>query len=273
MKKLIFCALYTALSLSFVTAASLDEIKQRGVVRIGVLKNNPPFSKESDGTFVGFEVDFAKRVAQDIFKDSNGNGKVELVGLEMSERFTALEQDKVDITIAEVTVTPARAKIVDFTTPYFAVNLAVATRKEDNVKKLSDLAEKPILVEKGTTSDAYFTEKGFKVSYCSAIECYQKLKNGEGIGYSSNNLITMAYPIIDHSLEVNIKNLGRPDFIAMAVKKGNTSVLKFLNSEIINLSKKGYFQEAYDETISPFFKGTVDKKFFLLEDIYNFLVG
>lgn len=39
------------------------------------------------------------------------------------------------MTIANITMNPGHAKLVDFTTPYFSVNLAVATKKSDNIKR------------------------------------------------------------------------------------------------------------------------------------------
>ena len=247
-------------------ANPLDQIKDSKVLRVGVLKSNPPFSKFQDGVFEGFEIEFAKAISKDLIGE---NAKIEFVGLEMSERFSSLQENRVDMTIANITMNPDRAKLVDFTTPYFSVNLAVATKKSDNIQKMSDLAEKTILVEKGTDSDKYFNKIGYKTKLCSARECYNMLKSGQGDGYSSNNIITSAYPIIDQSLEIKVKNIGEALFISIAVQKGNDTLLNFLNEELIKLSKDGFFRKKYDEIIAPFYKGTIDKGYFLLEDLYN----
>lgn len=81
----------------------------------------------------------------------------------------------------------------------------------------------------------------------------------------------MVYPILDSSVSVNLKNLGNTVFLAVAVQKGNTELLNFINEQLIALNKSGFFKKAYEETFMPFYKGTVDKKYFLLDDLYNFL--
>ena len=80
----------------------------------------------------------------------------------------------------------------------------------------------------------------------------------------------MVYPIVDSNVEVNIKNLGDNVFLGVAVQKGNAELLDTINKGLIALSKEGFFKKAYNNTFEPFYKGTVDKKYFLLDDIYSF---
>lgn len=96
--------------------------------------------------------------------------------------------------------------------------------------------------------------------YCNdSVDCYQKLKSGEIDGYVNNNLFVYAYPILDDSVEVPLGNLGNTVFLAIAVQKGNETLLNFINQELIKLSKEGFFKEAYANTFEPFYKGTVNK--------------
>ncbi|RKV98531.1 MAG: amino acid ABC transporter substrate-binding protein, partial [Campylobacter sp.] len=55
------------------------------------------------------------------------------------------------------------------------------------------------------------------------------------------------------------------------VQKGNQSLLDFINADLIKLSKEGFFKKAYEDTFEPFYRGTADKKYFLLDGIYNML--
>lgn len=72
-------------------ANPLDQIKDSKVLRVGVLKSNPPFSKFQDGVFEGFEIEFAKAISKDLLGE---NAKIEFVGLEMSERFSSLQENR-----------------------------------------------------------------------------------------------------------------------------------------------------------------------------------
>ena len=154
--------------------------------------------------------------------------------------------------------------------PYFSVNLGILTKKSSNIKSLQEFNEKKLGALKKTTGETFAMQKGLNMVYCNdSVDCYQKLKTGEIDGYVNNNLFVYAYPILDDSVEVPLGNLGNTVFLAIAVQKGNESLLNFINQELINLSKEGFFKEAYNNTFEPFYKGTVNKKSFLLDDLYS----
>lgn len=263
--------LFIMLAVSAVFADSLEQILDKGVIRIGLTTDQPPFSSMKDGVPVGFEVDFANRIGSDLFKKNNTSGQVELVIIEdADQRIPYLEENKVDLLIASLTVTDDRAKLVDFSMPYFSVNIGVLTRKGDSVKGLSDLNGKTIIVETGTTAENFFKKKGYQTKVCqTSAEGYRMLKSGDGDAYANDNVIVLAFPILDIDVEVNIKNLGSADFLAGAVAKGNQELLKFVNNELIELSKEGYFKNSFDNQLNPFYKGTAEPKYFLLDDIYS----
>ncbi|QKF64418.1 transporter substrate-binding domain-containing protein [Campylobacter corcagiensis] len=265
MKKILLCLALVASSLF---SNSLSEIKNSGVIRVGVFTDQPPFGSYKDGQFEGFEVDFANRIARDIF-GQNG-GKVEFVPTKAAERIDFLQNNKVDIILATLTITDERSRMVDFSMPYFAVNIGVLTRKDDNIKSVSDLRGRPVLVESGTTGELFFKKEGYTVVECpNSNECYRMLKDNKADAYANDNLIVLAYPVIDRSVSVDIKNLGASDFLGIAVQKGNKELLDVINKELINLSKEGFFRKSFKDTIDPFYKGTAEEKYFLLDDIYS----
>lgn len=270
MKK--FLVLLLILS-SFLFANSLDEIRKSGTLRVGVFGGQPPFSTLRDGNFEGFEVEFAKKISNDLFNGKEA--KIEFSEVLASERVEALRNNKVDMVIATLTITQERSKVIDFTSPYFAVNLGILTRVEDNIHTLADIRNirKPILVESGSTGEAYFKKHGVSTIECEKVSiCYKTLKeNKDVVGFANDNLIVLAYPVVDKSVEVNIKNIGRTDFLGIGVQKGNKELLNFLNDELIKLSKEGFFKNSFDNFINPFYKGMAEKKYFLLDDIYSLL--
>ena len=252
-------------------ADSLESIRQNGVIRIGVYDGQPPFGELNDGKFEGFEITMAKTIANDLFAPKQG--RIEFVPMNVEDRIPALINNRVDMVIATITITEARSKQIDFSIPYFSVNLGVLTRKDDRIKSLSELRNKKILLESGGTGEAFFRKEGFSnFEFCKiARECYRMLKDGKVDAYATDNLIVLAYPVADNTVEVVMKNLGSPDFMGIGVQKGNQELLDFVNAELIKLSKEGFFKNAYEETFDPFYRGTADKKYFLLEGIYSFL--
>ncbi|MDA3043835.1 MULTISPECIES: transporter substrate-binding domain-containing protein [unclassified Campylobacter] len=247
---------------------SLDEIRARGEIRIGVYDAEPPFGELVNGKFEGFEVELAEILAKRIFGEKQGH--ISLMGVTNDVRFPLLQENKVDMIVAAVSVTPERAHLADFTAPYFTVNLGLLTRKGSDIKSVLDLKGKKIGALLKTTGEAFLNKEGIPITYCNdSVDCYKKVKNGELDGYVNNNLFVYAYPIFDPTMEVKLSNLGNTVFLSIAIQKGNTSLLEFLNEQIIALSKEGFFTKAYNETFEPFYKGTIDKKYFLLDNVYK----
>ena len=246
MKKIIFALLIASCSLF---ANSLAQIKEKGLIRIGIDGSLPPLSVSEDGRYSGFEISLIEELVKEIFGDKGG---------------------KIDLDIAAITVTKEREKLVDFSNPYFSVNIGVLTRSDDNIKTISDLQDKEILAEPGTTAFDYFNKEGFKVISCaSSSECFRALKSGRGSGYADDNMVVLGYSVVDRKVEVNIKNLGTSEFLAIAVQKGNNDLLNALNDGLVKLSKNGFFKKIFNDSIDPFYKGKAEKKYFLLDDLYK----
>lgn len=228
----------------------------------------PPLSVSEDGRYSGFEISLIEELVKEIFGDKGG--KIEYVVTLGNDRITAVQDNKVDLDIAAITVTKEREKLVDFSNPYFSVNIGVLTRSDDNIKTISDLQDKEILAEPGTTAFDYFNKEGFKVISCaSSSECFRALKSGHGSGYADDNMVVLGYSVVDRKVEVNIKNLGTSDFLAIAVQKGNDDLLNALNDGLVKLSKNGFFKKIFNDSIDPFYKGKAEKKYFLLDDLYK----
>ena len=124
MKKSFFLILLSAI---FVFANSLSEIKQSKVIRVGVYENEPPFSKSSEKGFEGFEVELANALAGKIF--GNSGGRIELIPVTNEVRFPMLQNNQADMIIAAASITEERKGSVDFSMPYFTVNLGILTKK------------------------------------------------------------------------------------------------------------------------------------------------
>lgn len=105
--------------------------------------NQPSFSKAENGTYEGFEVEIAKNIGKYIFGDKPG--KIEFVSVTGPERITFLQNDTIDMVVANFTITEERKKLVDFSMSYFSVNLGIVSRVGENIKTTSDLRGKVIL--------------------------------------------------------------------------------------------------------------------------------
>ena len=252
-------------------ANTLQEIRNSGVIRVGVRDGRPPFSEISGGKFEGFEIELANAIAKAIFGAKQG--EVQFVSLSAADRVSYLVNNKVDMVVATFVIDSARKNHVDFSTPYFSTNLGVLTRKADAIKDISRLRDMRLITEEGTTVDNYLKKEKFSnVNYCkNTSECYAMIRDGKADGYINLNITVLAYAVVDDTLEVPFQNFGKPDFIGIGVQKGNKELLDFINAELVKLSKEGFFKKAYQDTFEPFYRGTADKKYFLLDGIYDLL--
>ena len=108
-------ALVAAPALAQVPAGTtLDEVKKRGVVRVGVRQDVPGFGiVDEKGATVGFDIDVATELA------SRLGVKVELVPVTAATRIPLLQQGRLDMIVATLTHYRERDKVVDFTIGYF----------------------------------------------------------------------------------------------------------------------------------------------------------
>lgn len=245
---------------------SIDKIKERGTVRIGVFSDKPPFGYvDSNGENQGFDVYIAKRLAKELLGDES---KVELVLVEAASRVAYLESDKVDIILANFTVTPEREEKVDFANPYMAVSLGVVSKEGEAVTSVEALKDKTLIVNKGTTADTYFTKNYPEVEllkFDHNTEAFEALKDGRGQALAHDNTLLFAWARENQGYEVGIKALGDQGTIAPAVQEGNTELKNWINDTLAKLGEEQFIQEAYKATLQPVYGDSVNPEEIIIE--------
>ncbi|HEC1766437.1 TPA: cysteine ABC transporter substrate-binding protein [Campylobacter lari] len=249
---------FSACSNSNSNENSLEKIKQQGVIRIGVFGDKPPFGYlDAQGKNQGYDVYFAKRIAKELLGDES---KIQFVLVEAANRVEFLESNKVDLILANFTKTPEREAVVDFALPYMKVALGVVAPKGSDIKTIDDLKNKTLILNKGTTADAYFTKNNPEIKsikFDQNTETFAALIGKRGDVLSHDNALLFAWAKENPNFEVVIKELGNHDVIAPAVKKGDEAMLKFINDLIVKLQNEQFFHKAYDETLKPFFSDDI----------------
>lgn len=248
--------------------STIEQIKQADKVRIGVFSDKPPFGYvDAQGKNQGFDVEIAKAIGKDLLGDEN---KVEFVLVEAANRVEYLQSNKVDIILANFTVTPARQEVVDFAKPYMQVALGVVSPANQEITDVEQLKDKILLLNKGTTADAYFSKNYPEIKtlkFEQNTETFEALRDGRGNALAHDNTLLFAWAKENPGFVVGIKNLGDQDFIAPAVKKGDTELLEWLNAEIEKLGKEGVLKQAYDKTLLPVYGDSISEKNVLVD--YN----
>lgn len=231
-------------------ARTLEEIKKDGKIRIGVFSDKNPFGYvDENGKVQGYDIYFAKRIAKDLLGSEDA---VEFVYVEAASRVEYLQSGKVDITLANFTVTEERSEKVDFALPYMKVALGVVSPDSALIKSVDDLDGKNLIVVKGTTAETYFSENYPNVKltkFDEYQEAYDSLADGRGDAFSTDNTEVLAWAMKNKGFTVGIESLGNVDAIAPAVQKGNTELLNWLNEEIKTLGEEQFFHADYEATL------------------------
>ena len=133
---------------------TLDEIKADGTINIGVFSDKNPFGYvDENGEYQGYDIYFGNRLAEDL------GVKVNYVSTEAANRIEYLQTGKVDVILANFTVTPERAEEVDFALPYMNVALGVVSPDSSVVTTLDNWnADGQMIVISGTTAETYLTQ-------------------------------------------------------------------------------------------------------------------
>ncbi|MCR4833454.1 MAG: transporter substrate-binding domain-containing protein [Butyrivibrio sp.] len=227
---------------------TLDEIKESGVINIGVFSDKSPFGYvDENGEYQGYDVYLAERLGEDLGVEIN------YVSTEAASRIEYLQTGKVDIILANFTVTEERAEEVDFALPYMNVALGVVSHDDNVVTSLDDLtADDEVIVISGTTAETYL-EKNYPDIKLQKYDAYAEAKtafeNRNGIAWANDNTEVIAFAIENEGYEVGIPSLGSADTIAPAVTKGNETLLSWLNEELVTLGQENFFHADYEATL------------------------
>ena len=242
---------------------TVDEIKESGTIKIGVFSDKNPFGYvDENGEYQGYDIYFADRIGKDL------GVEVEYVSTEAANRVEYLESGKVDITLANFTVTDERAEKVDFALPYMKVALGVVSPDAALITSADELNGKTLIVTKGTTAETYFTENYPDVNllkFDQYTEAYNALLDGRGDAFSTDNTEVLAWALQKEGFSVGIESLGNLDSIAPAVSKGNTTLLNWLNDEIKALADEQFFHADYAATLAPVYGDSVDPDSLVVE--------
>ena len=255
MKKLTAFASLTALSLALLTAAAhadrLDDIKKSGVLRVAAFDSNPPFGfiDPQSKQLEGLDIDYAKAIASQL------GVKLELQPTNPANRVPLLVANKVDLVLANFTITTERAQQVNFSTPYFASGQQFIVKK-GTLKSQDELNSWRVGVDKGTTNETVLRAKfpGAKVvAYDDTPFAFTALRNGnvQAITQDGPKLIGLLANVPDRDkYEVPPFTVSN-DLIGVGLPKGETALTDVVNKTLVDLEASGQAQKIYDTWFGP----------------------
>ena len=227
--------LASGLTVSQVQADQLADIKAAGVVKVATFDANPPFGSVDAKThkIVGYDVDFAEALAKSL------GVKLELVATNPANRIPLLQSGKADLIVADITITPERAQVINFSVPYFVTGqqFLVPAKSPD---KLDEYSKARIGAVKGTTGEQALHQRfpqSRVVAYDDIPLALTALRNGnvQAITQDSTILAGLLGGAPDKADFKILPDLLSKEEIGVGVKKDEPALLKAVNDELLKL--------------------------------------
>jgi polar amino acid transport system substrate-binding protein len=233
----------------------LDEIKARGVVRVGTRVDNPPHSSyNASGQWVGFDNDIAQAVGKRL------GVKVEMVKVDELTRISFLQNGKIDLAIASISKTKKRAQQVDFSETYFysvqtfVVRKGTATSYKDLVGKRVGASRgsssignwKTWLQRNGVTGEPDIEQFGDKHAALAAV------KQGAIAGWTEDYEVLASYARNEPDLQVlNVPGGTGLKLDGIAMRKNESALMLAVNLALQDITASGEYDTMYDRWFGP----------------------
>lgn len=251
MRRFLTLAVAALLSIGAAHADRLDEIKKAGVLRVATFDSNPPFGFLDPTTkqIAGLDVDYAQALADRI------GVKLELRPTNPANRIPLLTSGKVDLVLANFTITEERAKQLDFSIPYFASGQQFLAKK-GTLTSPEQLNGLRIGADKGTTNEIVLRRdfpKATVVAFDDTPFAFTALRNGnvQAITQDGPKLVGLLAKIPDREkYEVPPFTVSN-DYIGVGIPKGEAGLRTVVNDTLRDLEKSGKAAAIYDRWFGP----------------------
>lgn len=227
----------------------LIEIQKRGKLRVGMATFVPWAMRDKEGNLIGFEIDVAKKVAEDM------GVEVEFVPTAWSGIIPALIAKKFDVIIGGMSITPQRNLTVNFTIPYAhsGQQMAANTALAGSFASLDDYNDSSVTIacRRGATPCNIAQKRFPKASvrrFDDDAQAFQEVVNGNAHAMISSapkpRFWSEAHP--DKVFVANEgENLTRGDE-AFALRKGDADAVNFFSNWILVNTSNGWLQQTHD---------------------------
>jgi putative glutamine transport system substrate-binding protein len=228
---------------------SLDAIKKRGTIKIGVKYDAPPFGVLSPQTnqVTGFDVDIARAIAKKILGSPD---KVELIQVKSDNRIPLVQNGDIDAFVATATITPARMKTIDFSNVYYRAGQSLLVKRGSAIKSYKDLDGKGVCSVQGSTPEQTIRRlvpKANVVTFETYPECLTALRGGRVDAVTTDNVILGGFEAQDPSQLELVGGLFTFEPYGIGIRKGNTSLTKAINEVLAEMKKSGEYAKLHEK--------------------------
>lgn len=224
-------------------ADQLDDIKKAGKIRVAIAMGTPLFSyADANLQPAGSDVDTATQLANDL------GVKLEIVQITNAARVPTLQAKRADLVIADLSITPERAKVVDFSIPYAVITIIVGGPKNVKITGYEDLSGKRIGLTRATVNDTITTQmvKNADIQrYEDDATLITSMVTGQIDIFSStpSNLLEIQKQAPGRNIELKFE---QKDFdLGIAMQQDQPKLKEWVNSWVVTNQKNGKLNAIY----------------------------
>ena len=234
------------------TAGTLQDIKARGKLIVGVKTDYPPLGfLDKKGVNKGFDIDISKALSKELFWKENA---VEFVSVTSENRIPFLISRKIDLIAATLTITEERKSEVDFSIPYFITGQTILVRADSKITKYQDLARKKVATIRGSTGDIAIGElvpDAERIKFERNFEALQALKERRVQAFVQDFVLLYALAQKNPGLKMAGVQPFQPGRYGLGVRKGDKEWLDFINATLTKMKETGEYGKLLDKWFGP----------------------
>jgi glutamate transport system substrate-binding protein len=235
---------------TFAEGSTMARLADAGAITVGTKFDQPLFGLQGpDGTPVGFDVEIAKLIAEELGIGEDGITWVETVS---ANREPFIQDGRVDIVVATYTINDARKEVVDFAGPYYEAGQSLMVRKDDDsINGPDDLAGKKVCSVDGSTPAGNIKENfpdTELVTFAAYTDCLDPLRNGQVDALTTDNVILGGY--VSESPD-DFRIAGEPfteEPYGIGLAKGDDDFRTFINDVLEASFDDGRWVQAWQST-------------------------
>jgi glutamate transport system substrate-binding protein len=234
----------------FAEGTTMAALADAGKITIGTKFDQPLFGLVGpDGTPVGFDVEVAKIIADELGLSGD---EIEWVETVSANREPFIQDGRVDIVVATYTINDARKEVVDFAGPYYEAGQSLMVRADDDsIAGPDDIAGKTVCSVDGSTPagniEANFPDTDL-VTFAAYTDCLDPLRNGQVDALTTDNVILGGYVAENPD---DFKIAGEPfteEPYGIGLAKGDDEFRTWINDVLEEAFADGRWVAAWDAT-------------------------
>ncbi len=228
--------------------ATLQDIKTRGKLIVGVKTDFPPFGfTDETGTHKGFDIDLVKVLGRELFRNEEA---VEFITVTTEDRISILNSGKVDVLAATTSITEERRKVVDFSIPYFMSGQLILMPGKSKILRYQDLAGKRVATILGSTGDAAIRKlvpAAIRVQFEGTAEALQALKDGRAEAFVQDDVLLIEIEKRNPELKIADWKPFEPAPYGLVVRKGDREWLDFIDATLSKMKTSGEYKKLLEK--------------------------